>query len=1189
MTELTSDATGFRLPLHVHEEPRDAGIPSSLFDGSGEMRALMRQLNWASTPLGPVESWPQSLRTMISVLLVNRFPMLVWWGSEYIQLYNDAYRPILGAKHPRSLGQPGSECWSEIWPIIGPFCDTPFYGGGATWVDDLLLEINRYGFLEETHFIIAYSPIPDEQAPRGIGGVLATVNEITEKVIGERRIVALRDLGVRSAGAQTAEDACAAAAQILSKHAQDIPFSLLYLLDPEGERAVLAAASGIGTGESISPLVVELRSEVPVEDEAVGGWPLAKVVATEAPVTIEGLASRFDNVPQGPWSDAPHTAVALPIPSNVAHRLAGVLVMGLSSRLAFGEQYRAFAELLTAQIATSIATARSYEEERKRATALAELDKAKTAFFSNVSHEFRTPLTLMLGPAEDVLADPDTTATNHERAETIHRNALRLLKLVNTMLDFSRIEAGRMRALYEDIDLPAHTAELASNFRSAMDRAGLRLEVDCPALPVSLEPVYVDRDMWEKIVLNLLSNAFKHTFEGEIVVRVFAEDGRVVLTVHDTGVGIAPEELPHVFERFHRVPNARSRTYEGTGIGLTLVQELVKLHGGTIMATSTVDVGTTVTVSLPTGSAHLSSDQIGPRRDENDVKASLGLRSASYIGEALRWLPAVEVPSNYAAPGESEALGAAVASMPDSACIVVADDNADMRQYVTRLFRAQGWNVISVADGGEALKSVRERGPDLVVSDVMMPAIGGFELLQILRADANTRDIPVLLLSARAGEEARAGGMQAGATDYIVKPFSARELIGRVEVHLQRGRVASAERRAKREKMREQERVLAGANAERARLKELFAQAPAAIAVLRGQDHVYESANAQYQRFVGQRDVVGKPIREALPELEGQGIFELMDEVYRTAKPFLADGLRVMLDYDGDGVPEERFFNLVYQPIVEADSSVRGIFVQAVDVTDQIRAQHDAEHARRAAEEANRAKSKFLAAMSHELRTPLNAIAGHVQLIEMGIHGPVTQAQRESLGRVARSEQHLLSLVNDVLNFAKLEAGRVEYEIGDIVLADAVASVAAMIEPQLITRNLRYEARVDPAAVVSADREKVEQIILNLLSNALKFTESGGTITVDTVMLEGPASARVHLRATDTGVGIPGDKQNTIFDPFVQVHRDLTRSHEGTGLGLAISRDLARGMGGDLTVESTPGQGSTFTLTLPRGALTQSL
>ncbi len=1145
------------------------GTSSSLFDGSGEMRALMRQFDWASTPLGPAERWPQSLQTMISVLLVNRFPMLVWWGSKYIQLYNDAYRPILGAKHPRSLGQPGSECWSEIWPIIGPFCDTPFYGGGATWVDDLLLEINRYGFLEETHFTIAYSPIPDEQAPRGIGGVLATVNEITEKVIGERRIVALRDLGVRSAGAQTAEAACAAAAQILSKHAQDVPFSLLYLLELEGKRAVLAAATGIVAGESISPLVIELENDVPAEDEAVG-WPLAKVVATEAPVTIEGLASRFDNVPQGPWSDAPHTAVALPVPSNVAHRLAGVLVIGLSSRLAYGEQYRAFSELLTAQIATSIATARSYEEERKRATALAELDRAKTAFFSNVSHEFRTPLTLMLGPAEDVLADPDTIAANRERADTIHRNALRLLKLVNTMLDFSRIEAGRMRASYEAIDLPEYTAELASNFRSAMERAGLRLRVDCPALPASLQPVYVDRDMWEKIVLNLLSNAFKHTFEGEIVVRVFAEGERVVLSVHDTGVGIAPEQLPHVFERFHRVPNARSRTYEGTGIGLALVQELVKLHGGTIKASSTVDVGTTVTVSLAIGSTHLPSDQIGQRHDENDVQPSLGSRSAPYTGEALRWLPAVEAPSDYAALG-------------DDACIVVADDNADMRQYVTRLFRAQGWNVISVADGGEALKAVRERRPELVVSDVMMPAIGGFELLQILRADADTRDIPVLLLSARAGEEARAEGMEAGATDYIVKPFSARELIGRVEVHLRRGRVASAERRAKREKMREQERVLASANAERARLKELFAQAPAAIAVLRGPDHVYESANSHYQRFVGQRDVVGKPIREALPELEGQGIFELLDEVYRSVKPFVADGLRVMLDYDGDGVPEERFFNLVYQPIVETDGSMRGIFVQAIDVTDQIRAQLDAESARMAAEEANRAKSKFLAAMSHELRTPLNAIAGHVQLIEMGIHGPVTEAQRESLGRVARSEQHLLSLVNDVLNFAKLEAGRVEYEIHDIVLADAVASVAAMIEPQLITRNLTYEARVDRATMVRADREKVEQIILNLLSNALKFTESGGAITVDAAMLEGPASARVHLRTTDTGVGIPGDQQGTIFDPFVQVHRNRSHSHEGTGLGLAISRDLARGMGGDLTVESTPGRGSTFTLTLPRG------
>src|SRR6185437_8047499 len=215
------------------------------FSDGGEMGAVMRSVDWAQTPIGPVESWSDSLRMMVRVLLVNRFPMLLWWGPEYVQLYNDAYRPVLGSKHPRSMGQRASECWPEIWNIIGPLIDTPFNGGPSTWMEDIDLEIERNGFREETHYTIAYSPVPDATAPRGIGGVLATVHEITEKVVAERRVVLLRDLGVRSVtGAQTAEAACEVAARILSKHTRDVPFALLYLIDQDGQVARLAGAAG---------------------------------------------------------------------------------------------------------------------------------------------------------------------------------------------------------------------------------------------------------------------------------------------------------------------------------------------------------------------------------------------------------------------------------------------------------------------------------------------------------------------------------------------------------------------------------------------------------------------------------------------------------------------------------------------------------------------------------------------------------------------------------------------------------------------------------------------------------------------------------------------------------------------------------------------------------------------------------
>ncbi len=362
--------------------------------------------------------------------------------------------------------------------------------------------------MEEGHFTVAYSPVPDETSPRGIGGVVATVHEISGTVFGERRVAALRDLGSRAGEAKTAEQACAIAAETLGAYGKDLPFVLLYLIDAKGTSAKLAGAAGVAEGEDISPASVELGESRGV------GWPLAEARRREAMTVVDGLAARFSKVPPGPWSDPPETAIVTPIPSSKAHEPAGLLVAGVSSRLRLDEHYRDFFELLRTQLATAIGNARAYEEEKKRSEALAEIDRAKTAFFSNVSHEFRTPLTLMLGPVEDLLArsHTDLSPAATGQLELVHRNGLRLLRLVNTLLDFSRIEAGRVRAAFQATDLASFTADLASVFRAAVERAGLRLLVDCPPLS---EPVFVDRDMWEKIVLNLLSNAFKFTFEGD--------------------------------------------------------------------------------------------------------------------------------------------------------------------------------------------------------------------------------------------------------------------------------------------------------------------------------------------------------------------------------------------------------------------------------------------------------------------------------------------------------------------------------------------------------------------------------------------------------------------------------------------------------------------------------------------------
>jgi signal transduction histidine kinase len=467
-----------------------------------------------------------------------------------------------------------------------------------------------------------------------------------------------------------------------------------------------------------------------------------------------------------------------------------VFIAALNPYRQFDNFYEGFVDLIVGQIAASITNANAYELERKRAKELAELDLAKTTFFSNVSHEFRTPLTLMLGPLDDLLARSQThlSPTAKQQLDLVSRNGARLLRLVNTLLDFSRLEAGRVQAVYLATDLARFTSELASVFRSATDKAGLRLIVDCPDLG---EPVYVDRDMWEKVVLNLISNAFKFTFEGEIAVTLHRVGDMAELRIRDTGVGIPAEAIPKLFERFHRVPNMPSRTHEGSGIGLALVHELVKLHSGSVRTESIVGQGSTFVVSIPFGQSHLAAGQMGGSRS----LSSTAVGAKPFVEEALRWLP------------DSAAGSDQIFSVHDSVhdellpvpCppasqgavrprVIIADDNADMRQYLSRLLSEQ-YEVETVADGQAALQAAHKNPPDLIVSDVMMPILDGFELLKLLRGEEETRTIPVVLLSARAGEESRVEGIEAGADDYLIKPFSARELLARVSGRLEIARL----------------------------------------------------------------------------------------------------------------------------------------------------------------------------------------------------------------------------------------------------------------------------------------------------------------------------------------------------------------------------------------------------------------
>ncbi len=890
---------------HTPADSAPGSANKGFLDGSSEMAALIRAHDWRNTPLGPIENWPQSLRTTVSLCLASNFPINIVWGPGNTQIYNDGYRIICGEKHPAALGMDYSVCWASAWPAIGqPFDNAQ--QGNTSFLENQRMFLFRNGYLEETFFTFSLSPIRDESG--GIGGLFHPVTETTETMLGERRTRALRDLTACLADATSTADVFQRSADTLGAFDVDLPFLLLY--QRVGERHYrLAARKGIAADTPASP------SSIPPEH--LDAWFFERVATGASPFFVSGLRALLGAEPCGPYDEAPDQAycAALAVSGPLPDAL---LVAGASARLPLSDTYSGFFDLVAAAIGASLARVSAAEEERKRRDMLAAIDRAKTVFFSNVSHEFRTPLTLMLGPLEDALASSSMPHEEKDRLGIAHRNAQRLLKLVNSLLDFSRIESGRSDARFVPTDLAALTRDLASNFRSACAKAGLDLIVDCATLSA---PVYVDRQIWETIVLNLVSNAFKFTLAGSITVSLRDIDSGVELTVADSGVGIPPADVARVFERFHRVEGQRGRSMEGTGIGLALVRELVTLHGGAIAVTSSEGQGSTFRLTLRYGSTHLPFDQIV---DEFDAQAS-GQSASGYVGEALRWLP--------------DAAGAAPAPYSaDSPTVLLAEDNADMRAYIARILEEGGCRVRAVADGAAALAEIRQGlNPDVVLTDVMMPVMDGFALLARLRANPATAALLVILLSARAGEEARVEGLQAGADDYLVKPFSARELRARVDgaLALVRQRRAAALREQQLHDDIAIERARADLRESQAHLATLFEQTAAGIAEI-DLSGVLQRVNARYCQILGRSadELLGRSLYDYLAPQEREAQLDLLRQAAASGNAIEAEQRYVR----ADGAPA--WVTTAITPIYLGNNApVRSALAVALDISDRKRAE----------------------------------------------------------------------------------------------------------------------------------------------------------------------------------------------------------------------------------------------------------
>ena len=1119
------------LPLPPsHDASLDPDL-SAAFAQGGEMGQRLRTLE--SEAIGAPASWGPALRHAIMQALAAPAPRAVLWGPDHLLLYNDAMRPFFAAKHPSALGRPLLDSFPETQAVTRPLC-AKVLTGAPVCIDHHSVVLIRGGDPEEAFFNFCYLPIRDHGR---VAGIVCECTETTRRVVSERRIDTLQRLSLACASARSVADVGQLALPALVQNPRDLLAMLVYLPD-EADGAPRCVAS-YGVHPTLEDSAVPLQA-----------WPFQQACQEEGGVIVEPLPCSV-NLPDvgsvGLPTPIPTRALILPIKRTSSQNARGYLVTVLHPHVPFDDSYRTFLQLLAAHMGAAVERIEASLQTQRRAEELAEIDRVKTNFFHNISHEFRTPLTLILAPIREAI-EHGVKGLKPTDLQVVYRNTQRLLKLVNALLDFARVESDRAEAILEPTDLTAFTRDIVRAFDCVAEHAGLTLVVGCSPLPA---PVRVDRGMWEKIVLNLVSNAFKHTFSGHIEVDLEATAAGVELRVRDTGSGIPAGDLSRIFERFARAKSAR-HGIEGTGIGLSLVRELCRLHGGDVRVESDVGVGSVFTVTLPR--QLLSAPTSEPVAGAPDIHAT------PYVDEAMTWFGA----DTYAAPTSEVAR--------DAPRLLLVDDNADMRLYLAQRLGTR-WRIATATDGVDALSKLRAQPADLVIADIMMPRLDGLGLLRALRADPHTQTIPVILLSAQAGEEATVQGLGTGADDYLAKPFSTRELVARIEAHLtlaaMRRQVAEAQQH-----IEELERGKAWAEL-------LLNCTPTPMVLLKHGTGEITFANR------AARVMAGGDLPMGIQAADGTNIFELTDENDVPVPPEHAPGARAARGEtirDDELVwhsPAGRFSLLVSAEQVPA---THGYDAQTVLAFNDVTALRRSERSLRA---AVRARDEFLSVATHELRTPLTPLLLRVSQmlskLTAGAAAQRTEADTSLYNKIAaglaKTLQHgarFEALVSDLLDVARLNEQTPVFEPKTIDLHAVVEQEVEVLRQigQMKQWGCDVRIHIGEDATCVWDPTYLGKLVRILLSNAIKF---GLRRPVDVTLSS--AGLGIALTVRDHGIGIALEDQTRIFERFTRAVSD--RSYGGFGLGLWIAKRIVESCRGSLTVTSVPSRGSTFRAFLP--------